>query len=437
MTKARMDGLYLVLLGAVIFLLAGFALENAAPISSADYRVMYYSARCVLEHCDPYNVSQLQRIYRAEGGETPFDTPITKLNETQYIYPPPAFSITVPFAVLSFWPAHLLWLAITAMSFILASVLMWDVGGQYGPVLAGALVCLTLANSELFLILGNPAGIAISFCVIAIWCILRERFVVAGVLCLAISLMLKPHDAGLVWLFLVLAGGAYRRRALLAVAAAAALSIPSILWITHIAPHWIQELSANLTANSAPGGLSDPGPQSMAAHGIGMLISLQAVGSLFRDSPGFYNPMSYMVCGVLLFLWILKTLRTRFSPAMAWFALAPIAALSMLPIYHRIYDARLLLLTIPACAMLWAEGGAIAWLAFILTSVGILVTGGIPWAILLRVIGNLHLPSQLLIAAQIAPVPLTLLALSIFYLWAYVRRMRPEVSTAIVDSQAN
>lgn len=436
MTKARMDGLYLVLLGAVTFLLVGSALENAALVSSVDFRVMYYSARCALEHCDPYNATQLQQVYRTEGGETPFDTPITKLNETQFIYPPTAFSITAPFALLPFWPAHVLWLAVTAVSMILASFLVWDIGAQHRPVFTGALVCLTLANSELFLILGNPAGIAISFCVIAVWCFLRERFVAAGVLCLAISLALKPHDAGLVWLYFVLAGGANRMRALQATAVAVALSIPPILWVAHVAPHWMTELSLNLAANAAPGGLSDPGPQSMAAHGIGMLVSLQAVFSMFRDSPGFYNLMSYLVCGVLLLVWLLKTLRARLSPAMAWFALAPVSALTMLPVYHRIYDARLLLLAIPACAVLWAEGGALAWTAFILTAAEIVMTGGILWAILLPVIGNSHLPAQLVVAAQIVPVPLILLAISIFYLWVYWRRVRvDELSGAVLDDQ--
>ncbi len=40
------------------------------------------------------------------------------------------------------------------------------------------------------------------------------RCVWVGILCLAVSLAIKPHDGGLVWLYFILAGGAFRKRAL-------------------------------------------------------------------------------------------------------------------------------------------------------------------------------------------------------------------------------
>jgi len=151
MTKARRDGLYLVLLGSAIFLMVGSALENAVPVSTVDFRVVYYSARCLLEHRDPYNESDLDYVYRTQGGATAKDSPQIRRSERRYNYFPTAFPITLPFAILPFGPAHLLWLAFTAGSIILASYLMWDIGADCAPILAGALICLSLANSELFL----------------------------------------------------------------------------------------------------------------------------------------------------------------------------------------------------------------------------------------------------------------------------------------------
>jgi hypothetical protein len=431
MTKPRADGLYLVLLGSAIFILVGFGLENAAPVSSVDFRVMYFSARCFLEHCDPYQESNLRNIYHLEGGETPADSPLTRKNETQYIYLPSAFSFTAPFAILPFWPSHVLWLALTAGSFIFAAFLVFDIAAGYAPVLTGSLICVALADAELFLILGNPAGIAISLCIIATWCFLKNRWVPAGIMCLAISLMLKPHDSGFVWLYFLLIGGVNRRRALQTLAAVVALSLPSVLWLTYSAPNWIQEWHANLVANSGRGGLSDPGPSSIAAHGIAMVVSLQSVISLFRDRPGFYNPLTWLICGLLLLVWLIKTLRSRFSPTEAWFALAPIAAISMLPIYHRIYDAKLLLLTLPACAMLWRRRGPSAWIALLVTTAGVLLTGGFPWAIFLLLLKDLHLSSagfsgEMLTALQVFPAPVILLAVGVFYLWVYLWRPSHE-----------
>ena len=125
--------------------------------------------------------------------------------------------------------------------------------------------------------------------------------------------------------------------------------------------------------------------------------------------------------------WSVRTLRSRFLQARAWLALAAIVPLTMLVTYHRSYDAKLLLLTVPACAMLWAEGGLIGRLAFLVITAGFVVTGDIPWAIVLGLIGKLHPPptglfGQMLIAVQVFPAPLILLVMAIFYLWVYVRR---------------
>ena len=427
MTRARLDGLYLLLLGSVVFILLGAALENAAPSPLADFRALYYPARCLIQHDDPYMEGEVLRIYRAEGGDRPSDTAMVRQIATQNVYPPTAFSFTVPFAMLPWGPARMLWMTLTVGSFIFASFLIWNLGANYAPILSGALIGFLLANSEILIVTGNAAGIVVSLCAVAVWCFLRERFVPAGILCLAVSLAIKPHDTGLVWLYFLLAGGVYRKRALQTLLAAVAISLPGVLWVWRIAPHWMRELHFNILAFSVHGGINDPGLASTGGHGLDMLISLQTAISVFRDDPRIYNPASYLICAPLLLLWAFVTLRSRPSPKRAWLALAAIAALSMLPVYHRQVDAKLLLLTVPACAMLWAEGGLIGWLALLVNTAGFVLTGDIPWAIFLGLINNPHLPTtwlsgQILMAAQVFPVPLILLVMVIFYLWVYVRR---------------
>jgi hypothetical protein len=53
------------------------------------------------------------------------------------------------------------------------------------------------------------------------------------------------------------------------------------------------------------------------------------------------------------------------------------------------------------------------------------ITGGMPWAILLAVLKHGHAAvvsaaPMLVIALQVVPVPLTLLAIGTFYLWVFV-----------------
>lgn len=426
MSKARRDGLYLFFLGAVIFVALGSALESVSSSPLVDFNPMYYSARCLLQHSNPYSQGDVLRVYEAERGGQPPANARDRLVLTLFVYFPTAFLCTVPFALLPFGLAHLLWLALILAGIPLAAFLMWDLGAEHAPVLAGLLVCFFLANSELQVIDGNASAIAVSLCIVAVWCFVKERFAAVGMFCLAFSLALKPQDAGLVWLYFLLAGGLHRKRALQTLAAFAVLCAPFVVWVAAVAPHWLHGLAANLAVFTAPGGISNPSPGSGGAHGVGMIISLQSALSFFRDDPRFYNPASYLLCGIPLLVWMYTTLRSPVAPLRRSVGIAAIAVLGLLPVYHRQGDATLLLLTVPACAMLYSRGGRLARLAVVFTAAGFVVIADIPWAIFLALINKLPSPlgpaaSAAVIAAQVLPVPLGLFAVALFYLYVYAR----------------
>ena len=97
--------------------------------------------------------------------------------------------------------------------FTLACCLIWSIAADYSLPVATCLLALMLANSEVLFAFGNAAGVAISLCAIAVWCFYTGRFAFVGVVFLAASLAIKPHDSAAVWLYLLIAGGAYRKRA--------------------------------------------------------------------------------------------------------------------------------------------------------------------------------------------------------------------------------
>jgi hypothetical protein len=313
---------------------------------------------------------------------------------------------------------------------------MWSVAAEYAPVASGALMCFFLFNSALLLAYGNAAGIAISLCVIGAWCFLKERFAGAGILCLALSLAIKPHIAGPVWLFFLLAGGLNRKRALQTLAVTAILSLPMILWVSCVAPHWISEMQGNLqTMALTHGDLNDPGPTAVNARSPGsIVIDMQSAISLFRDDPRIYNPASYLLCAPPLILWVIAALRKRYSQKSAWLALTAISALCILPIYHRMHDTRILLFVFPAFGILWIRGGAIKWLALAFSGAAAVFVGILPAQLL--AICSTHqrqsthgLPGTLLAIVFTRPTPLILLAMGIFYLWVYARNTPTSFET--------
>jgi hypothetical protein len=427
MTKARRDGLYLVFLGGAIFAIIGIFGGVFLPHPTSDFRFNYNSVRCLIQNVDPYKQSEFLRVMQKDGPSpgAGFLSDGAAMEMTQYIYPPTSL-VWAPFGILP-WPiASLLWTLTICGLFFLGAYLMWKVAADYAPLLSGFQVLCVLASAPLLLVIGNACGLVISLCLIAAWCIVEERFAAAGALCLAVSLMIKPHDAGLIWLYFLLAGGTYRKRALQALGATVVLSIPLLIWVTHVSPHWLAELQGNLAVQNSPGHVSDPGPSSMAGHGAGMIINLQSVISFFRNDPLFYNPVSYLVCGVLLIVWSITVLSARPTRERTWLALAAISALTMLPVYHRTGDAKLLLLAIPPCAILWAKGNTVGRVAAVVTTAGVLLTGDIQWLIYLGILRHLPLPLtqsgvELRMASQIFPIPLILLAVSLFYLWVYTR----------------
>lgn len=432
MTMARRLGLLLLMACLGISVWWGSSIARTVPGGPLDFQAIYYGARCLIQHHNPYKVSELEALYRSEGGEHSSDSIQRRQTVTLCVNLPVTFLFIAPFAMLPLGAAQVLWMILTAGVLLLASALMWNLGSNYAPILSGCLVGFFLANCELVFLTGNTVGIVVSLCVIAAWCFLDERFVPAGIVCMALSLAIKPHDAGLVWLYFLLAGGVYRRRALQSVAVTLALGLSALLWVSLVVPQWIGDWRVNMAAISAPGGLNSPGPASLAINYLGSVISLQTVFALFRDDPRFYNSVTYLICGGMLVAWSVRTLRLGFSKTSAWLALATIAPITMLLTYHRSYDAKLLLLTVPACVMLWASGGPVRWLALVVNSAGFALTADFPLTILMAWARNLHIPTtgiltQLPTVVLMRPAPLILLVMSLFYLWVYVRQTVPDI----------
>ncbi|MGB6975592.1 MAG: glycosyltransferase 87 family protein [Terracidiphilus sp.] len=426
MQSARLDGMRILAFGAAVFLAVGFAWEPHWPGAMADFQAVFIASRALMHHADPYQSSnilaQIQSL--VQPGNAIANSPRQMQVALLCINLPTTLCLVVPLALLPWSIAHLLWMMLTAGLFVLASWLTWDLCSEIAPLASGTAVGILVADSILLLTGGNTAGIVISLTLLAVWCFLRGRLTWLGVLGLGLALAIKPQDAGLVWLYFLLAGGVFRRRALQTLLVLAALCLPSVLWMGRVATDWPAELRANLALAASKGQLNDPGPSSVTHLSLDMPIHLQTVFSIFQDTPHFYNFAAYLLCGLLLLVWIVATLRSRQTGTTPLLALGAIAPLSLLPTYHRLYDAPLLLLAIPACAFLWTRKNRMGRWALAFLALALLSTGGYPLIMLGRLTRGLHLSAtsvwnrmELVLLAR--PATLGLLALSFFLIGAY------------------
>ncbi len=429
MANAHRRGLIWVLLCVGISVWWGTSIAHTKS-AWLDFRAVYAGTRCLIHGHNPYKVDDLAQEYLSEDGQRPTTPPTAFRSITLYVNVPATFVFVAPFAALPWAPACALWMLLTGSALIVALLLMWDVGARSAVHVSTALACILAVNCESVFAGGNTAGIVVGLCGIAVWCFLEDRFVQIGVVCLALSLVIKPHDAGLVWLYFILVGGLGRKRAIASAMIAAAIVLASVVWIWHVAPTWMADWKTNLAAISADGGINEPGP-SARNDTIFSIVDLQAAISIFRDEPDFYNVASYAICGGLTILWAFYTLRRKFTVRGAWIALACATAFTLLITYHRVWDAKLVMIAIPACCILWAEGGAIGRAAVLMTSIAAVWTGDLSLTAYYVIFGSITVHSPWILARAITvvltrPASVALLAMGLFYLWAYLRRITPR-----------
>lgn len=433
----HLPSLLVLALAACISIVWGFSIARGVPGGIMGFPGLYFGTQCLTHHCDPYNPGQLEAFY-ASAGALPQGESAARLQAvTLYVNLPTSFLFVAPFTLLPLPAAQMLWSSVLICSFLIAACLMWRESANHAQRAALVLLFILLANCEIVFPGGNTAGLVVGLTTIAVWCFLSSRAELLGVLFLAAALTLKPHDSGLVWLYFVLAGGAVRKRALQSAAVAALLTLAAVVWVSLAAPAWLPEMRANLAVISAPGGINEPGPTSIGVNSADMIIDLQTVFSIVRNSPPFYNAATYLTCGILFLVWARAVLRTHFAPESAWLAISSVAALSMLVTYHRSYDAKLLMLAVPACALLRSRGSATARVGLGITALAIIFTADVPQIFV--AISNEHLPMTMpgLIPKLKAillgrPAPLCLLGVATFYLWAFMRfsQHKPSAETA-------
>ncbi len=443
--RQRISGLCVVLLGCLFFAVRGYQNQTLA-LHSRDFKPVYAGARCLIDGCDPYDSTVLQRTFVQHGGDLTDWVPFVRFNAT---YPPSSLFLVTPLALLPFGLADKLWLGMGMVLFCGAAWCMSDLCSGRRALVVECILAAFVATSTMLIMVGQPAMMSVSLVIVAVWCFLKQRLIPLGVMAFAISLVIKPQIGAFIWLFFFLAARrkaaaepakqktrigstwTYRRIALCTLAVTLILMTPGIMLAFYhpASADWPKELHANLNGIAAHGNFCDPGPSNPDAPSI---ANIQTVFSLVRDVPSFYNAGAIAVFLPLLLLWLYAVMRPirdahrlvpggtgiTVSGARDLLALAAAAALGFLPIYHRQYDTRLLLLIFPAVALLASRRRWMGWMAILVSLIATVTTchqfghAG-PWLVAHRV----RLPGLVWLVFS-RPLPLTLLLVSCFFLYA-------------------
>ncbi len=371
-STARLVVVLLAFAGVFAFLVRGYHDEREA-LHFRDFKQPYASARCLLTGCDPYSEPATRAAFLAAGGR---DDDKIVFDPYSALYPPFSLVALLPVAALPYPTAHAVWEALIAAGFSLAALLAAQLcldagaGAALAPV---ALLSALTASSTILLMLGQISGVVIALVVIAFFCLLRERFLPAAAVCFFVALMLKPHDAALPFLYLLFAGPRWRRVFYVAAGLSIVFAGASLLWFAHApaAAHWLAELEANLQGNAAPGSVNSPAPGHPQAVN---LTDLQAVFAAVRDRARFYNGTALALSVLLFGAWLAPVVRLRNGLPKHLPAIAAMACLALLPIYHRQYDTRILLLAFPAVAFVLARRRAWGFVGLSLLTVATVVS---------------------------------------------------------------
>jgi len=101
-----------------------------------------------------------------------------------------------------------------------------------------------------------------------------------------------------------------------------------------------------------PGAIDDPRPASEQAVSA---LNLQTITSIFFRDEKVFNEAAYAIFGMLFVAWAVAVLRMSPNMDNHLLSLGALSVLTLLPVYHRSYDTRFLLLSIPAALIVFEK----------------------------------------------------------------------------------
>jgi hypothetical protein len=327
---------------------------------SNDLAAPYVGAMAWRQGSNPYNADNLERLWQVARG-TRESRPV---RNTLY-YPPSTLILLSPLSLLS-WPVARVVLTVINVALVLGMIgaLIKTWGLEVSSWRMGVFVGLSLGLAPIHtgMGVGNLIVPAAACVVFAVWASVHLRDIIAGIF-LGVATALKPQIGGLAVIAYVV-----QRRWWIAITAALVTGLLLGTAIVQMQINHVPWLNDWLANNAAIVNASD----AAARHELTVnssrhqLLNLQWVFNTFIHQTWLINLIVLLAVGALAAIYI--ALHRGWKPGINdVLSLGTLIVIGLLPLYHRSYDAILVVIPLSwAVASLEGSQRIIAWLVILL-----------------------------------------------------------------------
>src|ERR1700728_425790 len=332
----------------LLFTVAEFVVRGPLRVATDgmqwnDFMSPYIQAKAWLLGKNPYRTDELLKLWPTDNLRPLFvdrDAAAGLLEKKRGIpspYPPLTLVLLSPFAKLSWTSAMRVWIVVNVAALLASLLALLSICGVSWHDPRGQLFlasAFALAPIQTGIATANPAILAVALTVATVWAAHVHRNYTSGIL-LALAICLKP-PLGLCLIVYYLIRGHWK---IVSVAAATTALVTgvAIMRLTWTGVAWLPAYRENATAIFGPGALDDFSPADPARLNM---INLQVLFSSLWAGRSLANALA-LGCGAFLAgVWLWLCIKQRRHELLE---IGTIFVLSLLPVYHRFYDAALLI----------------------------------------------------------------------------------------------
>lgn len=308
---------------------------------SQDFKIIYVASKTWVTGQNPYDNLILQNVWVASGEPIETAVPTSSIS----VYPITTLIVISPLTYFKWNVAKFIWFGLNIILFLCLSYRLMKMTSYIWPdthllLIIPAFLSLTFIQQSF--VQGQPVIIVIALIVYSIHFLKNNNYFLSA-LTLSISLCLKPQLSFLFFIYYFV-NREFKVITICIILCAGILFLPFIrMGFSDFS--WVSSYLDAIQWSVQEGHTNDP---SMANPGRHTLINMQYFLLNIIKAKNIVNLIVYAIWLIELLL-VLKLRKNSGYPFDVLLDISAIAIISLLPMYHRNYDASLLLIVVTFC----------------------------------------------------------------------------------------